>query len=150
VRQFSYDNLQRRTQELWLDGQTTVNTIDFAYDAASQLTSASDDFSGYEYAYDGLGRVTQIDVAAIGTSAVEARLLQTFDASGNRTSLAAQFDIGSGWVDDFLTSFTFDDLNRMNCRARRAVARPAGRGTSSGTGRCNGASAACRSVASRF
>ena len=113
VRQFSYDNLQRRTQEVWLDGQTTVNTIDFAYDAASQLTSASDDFSGYEYAYDGLGRVTQIDVAAIGTSSIEARLLQTFDASGNRTSLAAQFDIGSGWVDDFLTSFTFDDLNRM-------------------------------------
>jgi hypothetical protein len=41
---------------------TTVNTLDFTYDAAGQMTSASDDNSSYDYTYDSLGRVTYLEI----------------------------------------------------------------------------------------
>jgi YD repeat-containing protein len=62
VTQFTNDNLYRKTQEVWLDGMSTVNRLDFTYDAAGQMTSASDDNSSYDYTYDGLGRVTYLEI----------------------------------------------------------------------------------------
>src|SRR5690606_7608723 len=84
VIEYDYDNLQRLTQEFWKDGVTTENTIDYTYDAASQLTAISDDVSAYAYTYDGLGRVTQVDNAgtSVGPNVV---FHSTYNAAGWRT-----------------------------------------------------------------
>ncbi|MFG0262264.1 MAG: hypothetical protein ACF788_07725 [Novipirellula sp. JB048] len=42
VTTYEYDHLHRRTAENWLDGMTTLRTLTYSYDAASQLVSASD------------------------------------------------------------------------------------------------------------
>ncbi len=55
-----YDNLYRLAEELWKESSTTVNTMEFAYDAAGEMTSASDDNSSYDYTFDDLGRITLI------------------------------------------------------------------------------------------
>ena len=36
VIEYTFDNLGRETAELWKDGETTVRTISFEYDAASR------------------------------------------------------------------------------------------------------------------
>jgi YD repeat-containing protein len=55
---FVYDNLNRRTAEQWRDGSNNVTrTISFVFDAAGQLTQASDPAAAYEYGYDVAGRL---------------------------------------------------------------------------------------------
>jgi YD repeat-containing protein len=67
---------------------TLSHTIDYEYDAASQVTSVADAFSSYEYGYDALGRVLTVD--NFGTSGVANVILTSaYDAANNRTSLAA-------------------------------------------------------------
>jgi YD repeat-containing protein len=61
VREFDYDGLGRRVEERWMDGVTAVHTFVYEFDAASQMTAASDDDSAYAYIYDGLGRITSVD-----------------------------------------------------------------------------------------
>jgi RHS repeat-associated protein len=57
ARQFAYDALDRRTEERWLDGAgNPLRTFEFAYDAASQLLTATDPDSAYAYSYDAAGR----------------------------------------------------------------------------------------------
>ncbi len=58
---YTYDTLGRRTKEEWLNGMTVIRTIDFEYDDASRMTSASDPDSAYAMEYDALGRMTSID-----------------------------------------------------------------------------------------
>src|SRR5690606_20567522 len=91
VIEFNYDNLQRLVQELWKQSSTTLNTIDYAYDAASQLTAVADDVSAYAWTYDGLGRVTQVDNAgtSVGPHVV---FHSTYNASGWRTTNRAVVD----------------------------------------------------------
>jgi YD repeat-containing protein len=103
--EFLYDNLHRRIEETWLDGQTVVRTIEYEWDAANQLLSVDDADADYEYAYNQLGQVTQI-MADVGSIVV---LTQAFDAAGNRTSLAVEIDS----VDDFLNAYTFDALGQI-------------------------------------
>jgi RHS repeat-associated protein len=110
VTQFTYDNLYRLTQELWLDGVNTVNTLDFTYDAASQMLTAADDVSSYAYTYNGLGQVTLIEIDN-GGPLVE--LAQEFTPVGSRSLLAASFDDGGGMDDDFQNIFYYDNLQRM-------------------------------------
>ena len=108
VRQFVYDRLDRRSQELWLDGANVVNTIDYSYDAADRLTAASDDFSAYGYTYDHLGRPTQVDNA--GTAgAPNVVLTNAYDSSGRRTELSAVI----GGTADFVNSDVYDAIGRM-------------------------------------
>jgi YD repeat-containing protein len=91
-----------------LTSGTSIRTIEYVYDAASQITSASDPDSSYAYTYDNLGRVTNVDNnGTANTPRVE--LSATYDAHGNRTSLAAKL----AGTDDFKTSYTFDALHRM-------------------------------------
>src|SRR5690606_3010886 len=67
---------------------TLIREIEFTYDAAGQLTAASDPDSSYAYEYDNLGRVTTVDNN--GTPGVTRVVLTAgYDATGNRTTLAA-------------------------------------------------------------
>ncbi|TWT29623.1 RHS repeat-associated core domain-containing protein [Blastopirellula retiformator] len=108
VTQYAYDNLQRRTTETWLDGVTTVNTISYGYDAASQLVSVTDASAAYDFTYDRLGRITstEYDLAALGYDVV---LDQAYDALNRRIRLAAEID----GTDDLRNEYAYDFLNRM-------------------------------------
>ncbi len=65
-----------------------VRTLTYSYDAAGQLTAASDPDSSYAVSYDNLGRVLTVDNN--GTSGVPRVILTSgYDAAGNRSSLSA-------------------------------------------------------------
>jgi RHS repeat-associated protein len=108
VTEYDYDGLHRLTEERWLDGMSTVHTISYDYDQASQLTDVSDAFADYHYDYDDLGRATTIiaDLAGLTDDVV---LTQDFDPAGLRTQLAAQI----GTTDDFVNDYAYDQLGRM-------------------------------------
>ncbi|WP_158265599.1 RHS repeat-associated core domain-containing protein [Blastopirellula marina] len=105
---YYYDNLQRLTTEIWREGGIVVRSLNYAYDAASQLTSASDPAATYTFTYDNLGRntSTEHDLAALGFDVV---VDETYDALGRRTGLAAEID----GTDDLVNSYAYDYLNRM-------------------------------------
>jgi RHS repeat-associated protein len=109
--QYEYDNLYRRTEERWLDptdDTTVIHTLNWVYDAASQLTEAADSFADYDYTYDNLGRATSIAATLVGLTPT-VTLAQQFDANSRRTQLAATI----GTTADFQNDYTFDGLNRM-------------------------------------
>jgi RHS repeat-associated protein len=110
VTEYDYDNLYRLTQERWLDGATPIYTATYDYDSAGQLLEAQDNFSHYTYTYDDLGRVTLIE-SDNGGPAVQ--LSQEFDAAGRRTMLSALIDVGSGFDDDFVNTYQYDNLGRL-------------------------------------
>ncbi len=85
--------------------------MNFAYDSADQLFSASDNYSNYTYLFDALGRLTKETVANPGAPTVE--LHQKFDAASNRTELTARLNHGSGFRDDLKNAYTYDALRRM-------------------------------------
>ncbi|PQO43499.1 RHS repeat-associated core domain-containing protein [Blastopirellula marina] len=105
---YEYDDLQRRTAEKWMDGMTTVHTISYSYDAASQLIEASDSAATYTFTYDNLGRntSTEHDLAALGFDVV---IDEAYDALGRRTSLTAEID----GTEDLENTYAYDYLNRM-------------------------------------
>ena len=103
---YEYDHLNRRTAEIWKDGTTTIRTIAYVHDAASQLTSASDAGSSVSFTHDNLGRVLTETQAHNGLSVV---LTSGYDAADNRTSLKATI----GGTADFHNVYQFDALSRM-------------------------------------
>lgn len=114
--QFDYDRLCRTTAERWMDAGSTVRTLSFAYDANSRMTSASDAAAAYTYTFDNLGRATEIaqDLTGLSLGALEdvvpdVVFAQQFDASGNRTQLAATI----GTTADFTNDYAFDHLDRL-------------------------------------
>lgn len=109
VRQFTYDDLDRQTEEAWLDGLgLATHTITYDYDAASQLTAASDSNSAYAYTYDLAGRLTSVDnTGTPGVPTVE--LEYGYDAVNN---LATVTDTINGQLAG-TEAFTYDALNRM-------------------------------------
>ncbi len=120
VTEYTYDNLQRLIEERWKNGAATINTQIFAYNAARQLTSASDTYSSYTYTYDSLGRVTLIQSNNGGP---QVKLLQEFDAAGRRTKLSSQIAVGGGsFVDDFWTGYTYDNLGHFTRLEQNGVA----------------------------
>ena len=87
---------------------TLVRTLSYTYDAASQLTAASDPDSSYAISYDNLGRVLTVDNN--GTSGVPRVILTSaYDVVGNRTSLSASV----AGTADFLNTYTHDALDRL-------------------------------------
>lgn len=85
-----------------------MDTIDYTFDVASQLTNVEDDNSEYDFTYDELGRVTEIDND--GTpDAPQVVLAMAYDAASCRTSLSAEID----GTDDSLNTFDYDNLGRM-------------------------------------
>ena len=108
VRDFAYDNLHRLTAENWMSGNTIVATMAYAYDGASQLTSASDPNSAYAFGYNNDGAVLTVDNA--GTPNVpHVVLTSTVDAMGDRTSLSAAI----AGTADFLNSYSYDADQRL-------------------------------------
>jgi RHS repeat-associated protein len=108
VRNFTFDNLHRLTAEQWMNGNTVVATMSYGYDAANQLTSASDPNSAYAFAYNGDGQVTSLDNN--GTPNVPHVVLSSgYDLAGDRTSLSATI----GGTADFLNNYAYDGDQRL-------------------------------------
>jgi len=81
---FGYDQAGRETSETWVGGNYTAT---YAYNTNSELTSASDPFSSYTYAYDGLGNETSVSGGGVaGTPQVT--LNYSYDSFGDRTSMS--------------------------------------------------------------
>jgi RHS repeat-associated protein len=101
-RVFTYDNMNRLTLEEWIDGNTTVRSIGFTYDANSNLLTIGDADSLYTHTYDAADRRTR-EQGVWSTS-----LTLTLDANGNVTK-----------IDDYfggVTTSTYDDLDRLTQR----------------------------------
>jgi RHS repeat-associated protein len=106
---FVYDNLNRRTAEQWRDGSNNVTrTISFVFDAAGQLTQASDPAAAYEYDYDVAGRLETESQTITGLTP-EIILARAYDTANRLSSLAAT--IGS--TADFKNEYVYDDMNRL-------------------------------------
>ncbi|MCL4207177.1 MAG: RHS repeat-associated core domain-containing protein [Pirellulaceae bacterium] len=71
------------------------------------MLSAGDQFAGYAYTYDRLGRMTISD-AAIAGLAPTVTLTNAYDAAGRRTQVAATV----GGNADFVTNYAYDQLGR--------------------------------------
>jgi RHS repeat-associated protein len=102
--------LDQNTAEKWYEsnGTTLVRTFAFTYDDAGQQTAAEDPDSEYAFTYDNLGRT--LTDSNSGTSGVPVVVLGfAYNANSSRTSLAAE--IAS--ADDFLNTYTFDNLGRL-------------------------------------
>ena len=109
VTAFTYDALNRKIQENWSDsGGNLVNTIQYAYDAAGELTNAGDSASSYTFTYDDAGRNTSVDNA--GTPGVP-RVVLTYgyDLVGNVNSVSETIDGQAAAV----TSYLYDSQNRV-------------------------------------
>jgi len=111
----TYGGTQANTNVPRLDGDVSgatngalVRTLAYTYDAAGQLTAASDPDSSYAVTYDNLGRVLTVDNN--GTSGVPRVILtSSYDAAGNRSSLSASV----AGTADFLNTYTHDALDRL-------------------------------------
>ncbi len=103
-RYFLTDEAGRRTLEQWYNGETLVRSLNFAYNAANELTQADDPDSKYVYLYHSRGWVAEVDNN--GTPGVPRVALGSgYDLNGNRTSLTDN-------LNGLITS-TYDDRNRM-------------------------------------
>ncbi|MHB8974460.1 MAG: RHS repeat-associated core domain-containing protein [Pirellulaceae bacterium] len=111
----AFGGTQSNTNVARLDGDATaasngtlVRTLSYTFDAAGQLTAASDPDSSYAISYDNLGRVVTVDNN--GTSGVPRVVLTSvYDAAGNRGSLSATV----AGTADFLNTYTHDALDRL-------------------------------------
>ncbi|MHB1038490.1 MAG: RHS repeat-associated core domain-containing protein, partial [Pirellulales bacterium] len=111
VIEYVYDNLSRRTEENWKDGQNTIRTIGYGYDLGGRMETAGDDLVGsYSYGYDNLDRSTSITQTMLSGLTVPILLGQKYDAAGNRTQLAATI----GTAADLVNDYQFDNLGRMS------------------------------------
>jgi YD repeat-containing protein len=104
---YDYDELNRQTQEEWFDDQANLlRTLSFDYDAASQLTRASDPDS--TYTYDLAGRLETVDNT--GTSGVpDVVLTYGYDEVNNLTSVTDTLNGTPAGTE----TFAYDDLNRV-------------------------------------
>jgi len=84
-------------------------TLGYTYDAAGQLTQATDPSATYHYTYDALGRITNNSQTIAGLTPT-VTYASTFNALGSLTSLAAT--IGS--TADFKNTYVYDQLQRLS------------------------------------
>jgi RHS repeat-associated protein len=98
---FAFDAAGRLTTETWVNGNYTAT---YGYDAANEVTSATDPNSTYAYTYDGAGRIASVDNN--GTpNAPRVVLTYSYDHFGNRTSLTDNLN-GS-------IAYSYDTDNRL-------------------------------------
>ena len=105
-RHFIYDDVGRLLTEQWKDGSTVNYTASYGYDAASELTSASDDNSAYSLAYDNRGHQISTDNANT-PNMPHVVLTSVYDGVGNRTAVEDNLP-NNGSI-----SFTYDADNRL-------------------------------------
>ncbi|MCI0361774.1 MAG: hypothetical protein L0211_25085, partial [Planctomycetaceae bacterium] len=106
--EYVYDNLDRSTAERWWNGSTLVRTLSFTFDAANQLTAASDPAASYGYTLDNLGRVTNETQNITGLTP-QIQYQSQYDANSRRTQLQALL----GGTADFKNTYLYDNLNRL-------------------------------------
>jgi YD repeat-containing protein len=82
-RHFIYDDAGRLITEQWKDGSTVNYSANYGYDAASELTSVSDNNSAYGFAYDSRGRLISADNANT-LNIPHVVLTYQYDADGHR------------------------------------------------------------------
>jgi YD repeat-containing protein len=81
--QFTYDDLNRLTQETWIG---TSQQINYSYDTVGNLRTIADLYSSLTFSYDNQNRSTSIDNS--GTPNFPTVVLgQTYDANSNRLRL---------------------------------------------------------------
>ena len=88
---------------------STVNTVTYGYDAASQLTAVADGASSEQYGYDQLGRVTAIYNTGSPNAPVLSRS-NFYDNAGSRSYSAAYL---GGTNQLYLNTYEYDALGRM-------------------------------------
>ncbi|AFY61911.1 RHS repeat-associated core domain protein [Synechococcus sp. PCC 6312] len=105
---YSYDGLDRQTSEQWLDGAgQPIYGLSYTYDAASQLTTATDPTARYGYTYDLAGRLTRTDNA--GTVGVPNVVFDyEYDAVNNLRFVRDRINGQAAGIEEF----TYDALNR--------------------------------------
>ena len=109
VFEFDYDDAGRLNEERWKEGTTTVNTLQFTYDAYGNTAIASDDHSDYAYQYDLYGGITEIDNN--GTPDVPRVILTAeYNRQVEQTSLSANI----AGTNDFLNDHQYDALGRTS------------------------------------
>ena len=82
---YSYDNDGRNTGESWLNGSTYHAT--YTYDAAGQMTGATDPSATLTMTYDNDGRVGTIVTSGPGTGQPTVTLSYGYDQLGDETSV---------------------------------------------------------------
>jgi RHS repeat-associated protein len=103
VTDYTYDHDGRLTEEEWMSSGTPIYTALYVYNAAGDLTSASDNYSDYAYAYNADDEVTSVDNS--GTPSVPHVVLAVgYDHLGDETSLSATV----AGTADFLNNYTYD------------------------------------------
>ncbi len=105
-RHFLYDDAGRLITEQWKDGSTVDYTANYGYDAASELTSAGDDYSSYSLAYDARGHEISTDNANT-LNIPHVVLTFGYDAVGNRTQVLDNLSPGGS------ITFAYDADNRL-------------------------------------
>ena len=115
MRDFVYDNLHRLTAENWMSGNTVVAAMNYAYDAANQLLTASDPNSAYAFGYNGDGNVTSVDNN--GTPNVPDVVL----TGGLRCRWATVTSLSAtiAGTADFLNSYSYDADQRLTMRQQQ-------------------------------
>ncbi len=109
TRDFAYDRLDRLTQVVWKDRVgTVVDTQTYSYDRTGNMLTAQDGDSKLTFTYDLLGQMLSADNAGT-TNVPRVRLSYGYDAAGNRTRVADNFNVS---VDS-----TYDNRNQLQQRS---------------------------------
>jgi YD repeat-containing protein len=114
IQKFTYDKLNRRTQEQWFDvlGNLTRNIVS-TYNAAGELTSITDPDSTYSYTYDLDGRM--LAVSNEGTPNLPTTIMSySYDNVGNVRSMTDTINGSLG----IATTREYDALNRLTTNAQ--------------------------------
>lgn len=99
VREFVYDARDRLVQEIWLNGSTAVNTIEFTFDAAGQLIALEDASTAYTFTYDAAGHLLTFDTG-----------LQSLVGSGSNAAYEGVLGPGDSILNNeyYTDPYTFD------------------------------------------
>ncbi|MFN9198506.1 MAG: hypothetical protein ACK5WR_10575, partial [Planctomycetaceae bacterium] len=103
VTNWAYDGLGRLLTETWLAGTTAVNTLTYAWNTASRLSTATDKFSKYSYTYLATGEVATVSNSGT-TGAPVVVLTNSYDLLGRRTESKATV----GGAADFKTNTQYN------------------------------------------
>jgi YD repeat-containing protein len=112
---YAYDDLNRLVKEEWIGAADVIlNTIEYAYDAVSNLTSVFDAYSSLEYTYDARNRVQTVDnrgsEATRGTPSVPRVILTyAYDDNSNVLSVTDKISAAAGAT----TGYAYDALDRL-------------------------------------
>ncbi|MFT3883602.1 MAG: putative Ig domain-containing protein [Gemmatales bacterium] len=105
---FKYDSLNQLLEEQWWNGVTSIQDIQYSYDAVGNMLSIHDSASNYVYTYDNLDRVVTVNNA--GTPHVPNMVLSyQYDHRDNLIQVTDNYGVA---VDS-----TYNSRNRLTSRS---------------------------------